>query len=85
MPTPVVLWPILVLVLVATATDLRSRRIPNWLVLPFLLAGISIFRHWSWWIGFSLIWLAHIGFDRTLGYGLKCPTAFKDTHLQRVD
>jgi hypothetical protein len=32
----------------------------------------------------ALIWLAHIGLDRTLGYGLKYPTAFKDTHLQRV-
>lgn len=32
----------------------------------------------------ALIWLAHIGLDRLLGYGLKYPTAFKDTHLQRV-
>jgi len=32
----------------------------------------------------ALIWLAHIGADRLLGYGLKYPSAFKDTHLQRV-
>lgn len=32
----------------------------------------------------ALIWLAHIGADRLLGYGLKYPTAFTDTHLQRV-
>ena len=32
----------------------------------------------------ALIWLAHIGMDRMLGYGLKYPTGFKDTHLQRV-
>jgi hypothetical protein len=32
----------------------------------------------------ALIWLAHIGMDRLLGYGLKYPTAFKDTHLGRV-
>ena len=31
-----------------------------------------------------LIWLAHIGFDRLLGYGLKYPDAFKDTHLGRL-
>jgi len=31
-----------------------------------------------------LIWLAHIAFDRLLGYGLKYNTAFKDTHLNRV-
>jgi hypothetical protein len=29
----------------------------------------------------ALIWAAHIGFDRLLGYGLKYPTAFGDTHL----
>ena len=32
----------------------------------------------------GLIWLMHIGGDRLLGYGLKYPTGFKDTHLQRV-
>ena len=32
----------------------------------------------------ALIWAAHIGMDRMLGFGLKYPTAFRDTHLQRV-
>lgn len=32
----------------------------------------------------ATIWLAHIGADRMLGYGLKYATGFKDTHLQRV-
>lgn len=32
----------------------------------------------------GLIWTAHIGMDRMLGYGLKYPTTFKDTHLQRM-
>jgi hypothetical protein len=32
----------------------------------------------------ALIWAAHIGGDRLLGYGLKYPAAFKDTHLGRV-
>ncbi len=32
----------------------------------------------------ALIWLAHVGVDRALGYGLKYETGFKDTHLQRV-
>ena len=35
-------------------------------------------------IQLALIWSAHIGLDRLLGYGLKYPTGFKDTHLQRV-
>ena len=29
----------------------------------------------------ALIWIAHVGFDRLLGYGLKYKTAFKYTHL----
>jgi succinate-acetate transporter protein len=29
----------------------------------------------------ALIWAAHIGFDRVLGYGLKYPVAFGATHL----
>jgi prepilin peptidase CpaA len=35
-------WPTLIVLAVATFTDLRQRRIPNWLVLPFLLAGIVV-------------------------------------------
>jgi len=31
----------------------------------------------------ALIGLAHIGFDRAMGYGLKYATAFGDTHLGR--
>jgi len=30
------------------------------------------------------LWLAHSGFDRMLGYGLKAQTSFKDTHLGRL-
>lgn len=33
---------------------------------------------------YLLIWLAHIGFDRALGYGLKYSTGFGDTHLGRL-
>jgi hypothetical protein len=32
----------------------------------------------------AIIWFSHIAFDRLLGYGLKYPTRFKDTHLQHV-
>lgn len=30
------------------------------------------------------ILVAHVGMDRTLGFGLKLPTDFRDTHLGRV-
>lgn len=32
----------------------------------------------------ALIWVAHIGVDRALGYGLKYRDGFKSTHLGRV-
>jgi hypothetical protein len=32
----------------------------------------------------ALVWIAHIGVDRFSGYGLKYPSGFRDTHLQRV-
>jgi hypothetical protein len=32
----------------------------------------------------ALIWTAHIGLDRALGYGLKYATGFSDTHLGRI-
>ena len=32
----------------------------------------------------ALIWLAHVGGDRLMGFGLKYPTHFQDTHLQHV-
>ena len=33
---------------------------------------------------YGLIWVAHIAIDRLLGFGLKYPTNFKDTHFQRL-
>jgi hypothetical protein len=32
----------------------------------------------------AAILIAHVGMDRSLGYGLKMPTAFQDTHLGRI-
>lgn len=29
----------------------------------------------------GLVWLAHVGFDRAAGYGLKYPDGFRHTHL----
>jgi len=44
-------WPTLIVVSVATVTDLRSRRIPNWLVLPFMVAGIAVAIWFHGWHG----------------------------------
>jgi Domain of unknown function (DUF4260) len=54
------------------------------LILPIALGTASVLWDTEWGIAVSLVWLTHIGVDRLLGYGLKYPTAFKDSHLQRV-
>jgi hypothetical protein len=51
---------------------------------PLLLAGFAVFGARSEWLPYALIWTAHIGMDRLAGSGLKYPTRFQDTHLQRV-
>jgi hypothetical protein len=51
---------------------------------PLLLgAGALLLAH-STLAAVALIWLAHIGLDRALGYGLKLPSGFQDTHLGRI-
>jgi hypothetical protein len=35
-------------------------------------------------LSIALIWLAHIGIDRALGYGLKYVAGFGFTHLGRI-
>jgi len=53
-------------------------------LLPALLAGYGWWADSSVAISLALLWLTHIGVDRALGYGLKYPSNFKDTHLQRL-
>jgi hypothetical protein len=35
-------------------------------------------------LALSLVWIAHIAFDRSLGYGLKYARGFEATHLGRL-
>lgn len=37
-----------------------------------------------WITALGFLWLAHAGFDRMLGYGLKLASSFQDTHLGRI-
>ncbi|MBC7813272.1 MAG: DUF4260 domain-containing protein [Burkholderiales bacterium] len=52
--------------------------------LPIALFVLATIGGWTLGIQLALIWFAHIGMDRTVGYGLKYATEFKATHLQRV-
>jgi hypothetical protein len=53
-------------------------------VMPVALAALALAGQWPLGVQLALIWFAHISMDRMVGYGLKYPTAFKDSHLQRV-
>ncbi|WP_431801082.1 DUF4260 domain-containing protein [Halobacillus andaensis] len=53
-------------------------------VLPLILLVLSMMWHHPLFLSLSLIWIAHIGMDRMVGYGLKYPDHFKKTHLQKV-
>jgi prepilin peptidase CpaA len=44
-------WPTIFAVTIASASDVRSRRIPNWLVFPFLVAGIIVSTFTGGWSG----------------------------------
>jgi hypothetical protein len=52
--------------------------------LPAVLGLVGLFTANGLLASLGLIWFAHIGLDRLLGFGLKYPTEFKDTHLQHV-
>lgn len=56
-------WPSFGVLLLASAIDVFTRRIPNWLVLPFLLAGFVV-RAWT--DGLSGAWFS------LAGAGLAC-------------
>ena len=53
-------------------------------VLPIALTLVGVLAEIDGAVAVGLVWIAHIGIDRAIGYGLKYPTSFRETHLQRV-
>ncbi len=49
--------------------------------LPIALGAIGHFSGLGWMLPVVLIWIAHIGIDRAVGYGLKYPSSIHHTHL----
>jgi hypothetical protein len=54
------------------------------LVWPLCLILLGLAAGHALALELGAIWMAHIGFDRALGYGLKAATAFHDTHMGRI-
>jgi Domain of unknown function (DUF4260) len=52
--------------------------------LPLLIGVASLLLDQPLGLQLALIWAAHIGVDRALGYGLKYADAFTHTHLGEV-
>lgn len=52
---------------------------------PAVLAAVAFLASSATLRALCLIWIAHIGMDRALGFGLKFSTAFHHTHLGAVD
>ncbi|CAN5322042.1 DUF4260 domain-containing protein [soil metagenome] len=51
---------------------------------PAVLVAFGVLAGRPLYVSLGLIWFAHIGFDRMMGFGLKYPTGFGDTHLGRI-
>ncbi len=61
-----------------------SYNLAHTMLFPLALGAAGVVGDVKIAVELALIWLTHIGVDRALGYGLKYPTQFKDTHLARV-
>ena len=51
---------------------------------PVLIIIIGLFFSIQILLAIGLIWTAHIGMDRAVGFGLKYHTDFKDNHLLKI-
>ncbi len=74
----------LVVYLVDKETGRAVYNLLHTITLPLLLVVAGALIGGAVLIQAGLIWLAHIGMDRTIGYGLKYVGELKETHLQRV-
>jgi hypothetical protein len=66
------------------ALGARTYNALHFTALPIALGVVGYVAALPAAIAIALIWLAHIGIDRMLGYGLKYESAFTDTHLGRI-
>jgi hypothetical protein len=67
-----------------TRTGAIAYNAAHTLIGPLLLATAGLLLPFYIFIPLALIWVAHIGFDRLLGYGLKYAAGFGFTHLGRI-
>jgi hypothetical protein len=67
--------------LCGTRVGARFYNVAHATPLPAIMVGLGWWRGLPVVLALGLIWLAHIGVDRLLGYGLKYNDNFQHTHL----
>jgi hypothetical protein len=86
-------WLFAVLLLAPTLPSGLPRRATDWAIVynsvhswiaPVVLFAIGWWGNAGFLLPVAFALGAHIGFDRALGYGLKLPDSFKNTHLGRI-
>lgn len=68
-------------VLAGTGAGIRAYNFAHTYSVPLVLAAFGQVVGIGWVLPVALIWVAHIGMDRALGYGLKYPGLMSATHL----
>ena len=66
------------------ALGMKAYNLVHTYIVPIVLTVLSLLTGWQLGIALGLIWTAHIGMDRLVGYGLKYSAEGKDTHLTRL-
>lgn len=69
--------------LVGPATGALTYNLVHMYVGPLALLGFGLWSGESLAVTGALIWLFHVGVDRSIGYGLK-EDSFRETHLGRI-
>lgn len=67
--------------LAGTKVGARTYNLAHVTPLPGALIAFGWWQNTSLAVALGLVWLAHIGLDRMLGYGLKYGDDFQHTHL----
>jgi hypothetical protein len=62
-------------------TGARVYNLAHTYTLPVALGAVAWLIGSAWLVPIAIIWVAHIGLDRAVGYGLKYPGTEHATHL----
>jgi hypothetical protein len=53
-------------------------------ILGLLVTFLGLWQNNNFVVSLGVILISHVGLDRFLGFGLKYPSNFKDSHIQKL-